>query len=95
MEVLKMKLLEKLYREEAFSSLSDTRDWDKQYHQLMNEITEVESEMFEKFPEMQELFTRFQDIQGKINSITLYHEFETGFRVGAKLMTEILEDEIK
>ena len=90
-----MKLLEKLYREEAFSSLSDTRDWDKQYHQLMNEITEVESEMFEKFPEMQELFTRFQDIQGKINSITLYHEFETGFRVGAKLMTEILEDEIK
>ena len=90
-----MKLLEKLYREEAFSSLSDTRDWDKQYHQLMNEITEVESEMFEKFPEMQELFTRFQDIQGKINSITLYHEFETGFRVGAKLMAEILEDEIK
>ena len=95
MEVLKMKLLEKLYREEAFSSLSDTRDWDKQYHQLMNEITEVESEMFEKFPEMQELFTRFQDIQGKINGITLYHEFETGFKVGANLMAEILEDEIK
>ena len=95
MEVLKMKLLEKLYREEAFSSLSDTRDWDKQYHQLMKEITEVESEMFEKFPEMQELFTRFQDIQGKINSITLYHEFETGFKVGVKLMAEILEDEIK
>ena len=90
-----MKLLEKLYREEAFSSLSDTRDWDKQYHQLMKEITTVESEMFEKFPEMQELFNRFQDIQGKINSITLYHEFETGFKVGAKLMAEILEDEIK
>ena len=90
-----MKLLEKLYREEAFSSLSDTREWDKQYHQLMKEITEVESEMFEKFPEMQELFTRFQDIQGKINSITLYHEFETGFKVGANLMAEILEDEIK
>ena len=90
-----MKLLEKLYREEAFNSLSDTRDWDKQYHQLMKEITEVESEMFEKFPEMQELFTRFQDIQGKINGITLYHEFETGFKVGANLMAEILEDEIK
>ena len=95
MEVLKMKLLEKLYREEAFSSLSDTREWEKQYHHLMKEITEVESEMFEKFPEMQELFNRFQDIQGKINSITLYHEFETGFKVGAKLMAEILEDEIK
>ena len=90
-----MKLLEKLYREEAFSSLSDTRDWDKQYHHLMKEITAVESEMFEKFPEMQELFNRFQDIQGKINSITLYHEFETGFKVGANLMAEILEDEIK
>ena len=60
-----MKLLEKLYREEAFSSLSDTREWDGQYHQLMKEITEGESEMFEKFPEMQELFTRFQDIQKK------------------------------
>ena len=90
-----MKLLEKLYREEAFSSLSDTREWEVQYHQLMKEITAVESEMFEKFPEMQELFNRFQDTQGKINGITLYHEFETGFRVGAKLMAEILEDEIK
>ena len=95
MEVLRMKLLEKLYREEAFSSLSDTREWEVQYHQLMKEITAVESEMFEKFPEMQELFNRFQDTQGKINGITLYHEFETGFRVGAKLMAEILEDEIK
>ena len=90
-----MKLLEKLYREEAFSSLSDTREWEVQYHQLMKEIRAVESEMFEKFPEMQELFNRFQDTQGKINGITLYHEFETGFRVGAKLMAEILEDEIK
>ena len=85
-----MKLLEKLYREEAFSSLSDTREWEVQYHQLMKEITAVESEMFEKFPEMQELFNRFQDTQGKINGITLYHEFETGFRVGAKLMADTI-----
>ena len=62
-----MKLLEKLYREEAFSSLSDTREWEKQYHHLMKEITEVESEMFEKFPEMQELFNRFQDIYSRKN----------------------------
>ena len=90
-----MKLLEKLYREEAFSSLSDTMRWNKRYQKLMQEITEVEAEINEKFPDMQSLFTRFQDIQGKINGITLYHEFETGFKVGAKLMAEILEDEIK
>ena len=45
-----MKLLEKLYREEAFNSLSDTRDWEKQYHHLMKEITAVESEMFKVSP---------------------------------------------
>ena len=90
-----MKLLENLYREEAFSSLSDTRNWDERYQQLMKEITEVEAEMNEKFPDMQPLFTRFQDIQGEINGIVMYHEFESGFRIGANLMAEMLEDTSK
>ena len=87
-----MKMLEKLYREEAFSSLSDTMRWNKRYQKLMKEITEVETEINEKFPDMQPLFTRFQDIQGEINGIVMYHEFETGFKVGANLMAEMLED---
>ena len=87
-----MKLLEKLYREEAFSSLSDTMNRHKRYQKLMKEITEVETEINETFPDMQPLFTRFQDIQGEINGIVQYHEFETGFKVGANLMAEMLED---
>ena len=87
-----MKLLEKLYREEAFSSWSDTRNWDRRYQQLMKEIIEVEAEINEKFPDMQPLFTRFQDIQGEINGIVMYHEFELGFKIGANLMAEMLED---
>jgi len=87
-----MKILEKLYREEAFSSLSDTMKWNKRYQKLMKEITEVEAEMNEKFPDIQPLFTHFQDIQGEINGIVQYHEFETGFKVGANLMAEMLED---
>ena len=87
-----MKLLEKLYREEVFSSLNDTMRWNERYQKLMQEITEVEAEINEKFPDMQSLFTRFQDIQGEINGIVQYHEFETGFKVGANLMAEMLED---
>ena len=87
-----MKLLEKIYHAEIFSSLTNTREWDERYHLLMGEATAVESEMLEKFPGIEDLFNQLQDIQGRINDITLYHEFEAGFRVGAKLMAEILED---
>ena len=87
-----MKLLEQMYRKEAFSSFNDTRKWGGHYQELMSEIVALEAEMLEKFPDIQPLLNRFQDIQAAINSITMYHEFETGFRVGAKLMAEIMKD---
>ncbi|MCR4645330.1 MAG: hypothetical protein K5695_07975 [Oscillospiraceae bacterium] len=86
-----MKLLEAMYRGKV-QNLSELNRWDKRYAKLLDQIVEVEERIMKISPEASELLHQYQDLHGKLDSLTAYHEFCTGFRVGAQLMAEMLED---
>lgn len=86
-----MKLLEAMYRGQV-QNLSELNRWDKRYAKLLDQIVEVEKQIIRISPEGSELLHQYQELHGKLDSLTAYHEFCTGFRVGAQLMAEMLED---
>ena len=86
-----MKLLEAMYRGKV-QNLSELNRWDKRYTKLLDQIVEVEERIMKISPEASELLHQYQDLHGKLDSLTAYHEFCTGVRFGAQLMAEMLED---
>ena len=83
-----MNLLEALY-EGKFPAFCELNVWDEKYAKLVEQIAEVEAEMLQTCPEVSQLLDRYQHLQFEINRITFYHEFQSGFRIGAQLMEEI------
>lgn len=65
--------------------------WNEEYVSLVKEISEAEDKINEISPEVRGLFEQYQQLQNKMDNITMYHEFSTGFRFGAQLMEEMLK----
>ena len=86
-----MKLLETMYRSD-FGSLHDTTKWGKRYSKKLSQVVEIETKMMEQCPDIKEMFAQYHELQGELNGISMYHEFEQGFRMGAQLMAEMMED---
>ena len=83
-----MKMLEAMYRSD-FGSLHDTG---KRYSEKLSQAVEIETKIMEQYPEIKEMFAQYHELQGELNGISMYHEFEQGFRMGAQLMAEMMED---
>mgnify|MGYP007030557793 FL=1 len=49
-------------------------------------------EITQSCPEADTLFLKYQEAQGRLNSMTEYEMFAAGFRMGAQLMLEMLRD---
>ena len=65
--------------------------WDSQSAKLVNQLVEVEKQLNNISPEAEALLSRYQDLQGELDSLMMYQEFSVGFRVGAQLMAEMLQ----
>ncbi len=86
-----MTLLEAMYRGKV-PTFCEVNLWNAEYSELVRQITEIEAEILQTYPDIKPLLNRFQDIQNEINSISYYHEFRIGYKVGAQLMLEMMEN---
>lgn len=86
-----MDLLKELYYGRLTSFGESSQWWNEEYVTLLRELAEAEAKINAVSPEVEELFEQYQQLQSKMNSITTYHEFSTGFRFGAQLMEEMLK----
>lgn len=86
-----MSLLKALYCGNI-PAFSEINLWNEEYAKLVDEIVQVEAELSQISPEASKLLSRYQDLQSAINTIIHYHEFRTGFQVGAQLMQEMMKD---
>ena len=85
-----MDILEMMYNGK-FPPFYELNIWNEEYEKLVKRIVEVEAEISKISPEASKLLDDYQEIQSAINTITFYHEFSAGFRVGAQLMLEMLK----
>ena len=63
----------------------------KEYKKAMDELVAAGSELLTSYPQIRELFNRYQSAQIEIISINNRQEFVNGFKIGAKIALEMFE----
>ena len=85
-----MNVIEELYYSDVFH-IFRTDPMDDEYHRLMKDIINAEENLINTFPDALELFTKYQDTSGAIDSLCRRHDFVSGFRLGAQFVLEMLK----
>ncbi len=85
-----MNVIEELYYSDVFH-IFRTDPMDDEYHRLMKDIINAEEDLINTFPDALELFTKYQDTSGAIDSLCRRHDFVSGFRLGAQFVLEMLK----
>ena len=62
-----------------------------EYKKAINELTSAEAELLAAYPQIKELFDKYQSAQINLFSINNRQELVNGFRVGAQMMLEMLK----
>lgn len=83
-------VIEELYYSDVFH-IFQTDPTDDEYHRLMKDIIKAEEDLINTFPDALELFTKYQDTSGAIDSVCRRHDFISGFRLGAQFVLEMLK----
>ena len=85
-----MNIIEEMYNGDLFPV--DTYEHSsEEYKKIMNELTSAEAELLAAYPQIRELFDKYQSAQIDLISINNRQEFVNGFRVGAQMMLEMLK----
>ncbi len=61
-----------------------------EYKRAMDKLVAAESELLVSYPQIKELFDRYQSAQIELISINNRQEFVNGFRIGARIALEII-----
>ena len=64
----------------------------KDYKKLHDKLCAVEKQLADKFPQCKDLLSEYQTLQIDLNNMAYRYEFNKGFKVGAKIMLEVLEN---
>lgn len=86
----KMSIIEKMYNGDLFP-IGTYEHSSEEYRKIMNELTTAEAELLAAFPQIKELFDKYQSAQIDLISINNRQEFVNGFSVGAQMMLEMLK----
>ena len=63
-----------------------------EYRKCVENAAECEKEITQSSPEADDLFLKYQEAQGRLNSMTEFEMFAAGFRMGAQLMLEMIKE---
>lgn len=85
-----MNVIEQLYNTDAFQ-IFRIDPADEEYHRLLEDTIKAEEDLINTFPDALELFTKYQDTSGAIDSVCRRHDFVCGFRLGAQFVLEMLK----
>lgn len=85
-----MNIIEEMYSSNLFPI--DIYDHSsEEYKKIMNKLTTAEAELLAAYPQIRELFDKYQSAQFDLISINNRQEFVNGFRVGAQMMLDMLK----
>ena len=62
-----------------------------EYRKCVENAAECEKEITQSSPEADDLFLKYQEAQGRLNSMTEFEMFAAGFRMGTQLMLEMIK----
>ncbi len=60
-----------------------------EYDEILEELLKIEEDISSRFPEAEELTTKYRKSQIDLQSILLLNEFAKGFRLGARFVIDI------
>ena len=85
-----MNIIEEMYNGDLFP-VGTYEHCTDEYKKVMDTLTSVEAEMLAAYPQIRELFDKYQSAQIDLISTNNRQEFVNGFRVGAQMMLEMLK----
>lgn len=80
------KILRALYE-----SRSPLINDDSEIHAALDRVCRTEQDLLNAHPDISDLLIEYQSAQIDLFSISAYQEFVSGFRMGARMMLEIIE----
>lgn len=76
-------IIEEMYNGDLFP-IGRLNHNDAEYHKAMDNLITAESALIKTYPEIKELFDKYQDAQIQLNSLSSRQEFVNGFKVCPK-----------
>lgn len=90
-----MKIISDIYNGKI-NPIANQMPQDSEYHKFLQEVCTLEGELENVLPnEGKKIFQEYQTAQGKMIYTSSEQRFTEGFLLGARLMLEILESDIK
>ena len=86
-----MNIIEEMYNGDLFPIRMYCHN-SEEYRKAMNDLVSAEKELLNTYPQIRELFDKYQDAQIALISINNRQEFVSGFRIGAKIILEIAKN---
>lgn len=83
-------IIEEMYNGDLFP-IGRLNHNDAEYHKAMDNLVTAESDLLKTYPEIKELFNKYQDAQIQLNSLSSRQEFVNGFRAGAQMVLEMIK----
>lgn len=84
-----MSIIEKMYNGDLFPVGTYSHD-SKEYKKAMDSLVAAETELLNTYPQIRELFDKYQSAQIEFISINNRQEFVNGFRIGGQMVLEML-----
>lgn len=82
-------LIKKMHDGELFP-MHTIASQDKEYKDALDRVCELEQKILDTYPDIAELLNEFQSAQFELEKMNTTQEFVDGFKVGARMIIEIL-----
>ena len=83
-------IIEEMYNGDLFP-IGRLNHNDNEYRKAMDNLVTAESALIKTYPEIKELFSKYQDAQIQLSSLISRQEFVNGFRAGAQMALEMIK----
>ena len=84
-----MSIIEEMYNGDLFP-IGTYSNSSKEYKKAMDSLVAAETELLNTYPQIRELFDKYQSAQIELISINNRQEFVNGFRIGGQMVMEML-----
>ena len=85
-----MNIIEEMYNGDLFP-IGTYCNSNKGYKKAMDALVAAEAELLAAFPQVKEIFDRYQSAQIELISINNRQEFVNGFRIGSQMVMEMIK----
>ena len=84
-----MNIIEEMYNGDLFP-IGTYSNSSNEYKKAMDPLIAAETELLNTYPQIRELFDKYQSAQIELISINNRQEFVNGFRIGGQVVMEML-----